>query len=197
MLLQLNSAAALGAAGNTVTVNANTVLGSDIDVLPVSIILAGGTLAPVYGDRTFSGPIALTAASGLTLFDPTSPTSDSSLAITGVISGTANLTVCPAGSPASMQTLTFSNANTYTGATTVNAGTLLLNGNGRVGGDVTLNHGAGLTIDETTGAGVELRAAYRHQGPEQQCGHPYDRRSSWTCRGPDGQRGLESAGPGV
>ena len=166
VLLQLNSAAALGAAGNTVTVNANTVLGSSIAVLPASIILAGGTLAPVFGDRTFSGPIALTAASGITLFDPLNPSSAWNVTITGVISGAANLTICPAGSPASMQMLTFSGANTYTGATTVNAGTLLLNGNGRVGGDVTLNHGAGLTIDETTGAGVERRAAYRHQGPE-------------------------------
>ena len=128
----------------TTTVAAGTLaLGAD-DVLAAAgtVVVAGGTLDvgthrdTVAGVSLQSGSIAgstgvLTSASA---FDVRSGS------VGGVLGGSAGLTKSTAG------TVTLSGANTYTGATTVAAGTLALDGSDRLAPTGTLAVAAGATL---------------------------------------------------
>ncbi|MGN6482512.1 autotransporter-associated beta strand repeat-containing protein, partial [Luteibacter sp.] len=70
-------------------------------------------------------------------------TQDTNGTVDATISGTGNVVKNGTG------TVTIDTANTYTGATSVNDGTLVLDGNGSIGtGDIIINNGA--TLDATT-----------------------------------------------
>jgi autotransporter-associated beta strand protein len=88
-----------------------------------------------------SGTITLGAATTQTFTNGTSDTAS----ISSVIAGSGALTKAGAG------TLTLSNSNTYTGTTTVSAGTLTVSGGTAIHneGAVSVSAGAGLTISAT------------------------------------------------
>ena len=152
------------AAGITYVVNAGTLKFEDFDTASGSNAIAvnGGTLQG-YGNRThgntlnfapgttldndgggtqtWTGPISL----GGTAADQVNVTARSgAINLAGVISGAAKL-VSTGGN-----TLTLTGANTFTGATSVNAGTLVLGGaNGAIAASpvVTLAYGTTLKLD--------------------------------------------------
>ena len=118
------------------------------------IVMTGGTvqsgtgILTLYGNvmtnassttAVISGNLALSNANGPTqtfaVASGTVPNNGPDLAISASISGNGGITKTGAG------TLTLSNTNTYTGATIVNAGTLLVNGS-QSASAVTVNRGA-------------------------------------------------------
>jgi len=120
------------------------------------IVMTGGTiksgtgLITIYGNvvtnassstAVISGNLALSNANGPTqtfaVASGTVPNNGPDLAISASISGTGGITKTGAGT----LTLSNTNTNTYTGATIVNAGTLLVNGS-QSASAVTVNSGA-------------------------------------------------------
>ena len=97
-----------------------------------AITLNGGTLSNVAGSNSFAGAVTLGSTSSV------DSTAGTTLALTGVISGTGSLTKSGAG------TLILSTGNDYTGATNINAGTLRSSGGNAIpnGGAVVLANGA-------------------------------------------------------
>jgi autotransporter-associated beta strand protein len=162
-LVAANSGALGSSAGSTtVTGGATLALQGGITIaeaisLATTGIYGNGALVNLSGNNTLSGPITVTAAATiasnaglLTLSGPvnnggfglTFICSGGNATIGGAISGGGGLTLGLAGGPGG--TLTLSGANTYTGATTVNAGTLLVNGSTAAASAVTVNQGATL-----------------------------------------------------
>jgi len=90
------------------------------------IIIGGditlGAASPTQGAMSFGNNITLGSATRQI-------TTDGTVTLSGIISGSAGAGLTKAG----VGTLTLSGANTYTGATTVNAGTLRLGAGGTVG----------------------------------------------------------------
>jgi autotransporter-associated beta strand protein len=106
-----------------------------------TINLTNATLAHEDGNHTLSGAVSLTGTNTVT-----GVWGDKNLTMSGVISGTGSLIKTNTAGQAT--TLTLSNINTYTGGTTVNAGTLRLNNggaNGTIRGTLTVNAGASVT----------------------------------------------------
>jgi len=100
-----------------------------------------GGLENVSGDNYWTGTVTLLADNIIT-------TTTGTLTVSGVISGAYALTKNGSG------TLTFSNANTYSGGTALNAGKLNINNASALGssaGTFTINGG---TIDNTSGAAI-------------------------------------------
>jgi autotransporter-associated beta strand protein len=116
--LAIFNASALGSSSEGTILNSNAVLSvNSIGVSSESLTLAGGTLASDAGSNFWTGNVALTNDSIATV------ATNSTLNLSGALSGTGGLAKGGVG------TLLFSgaSANTYSGATTVNQGTLLLN----------------------------------------------------------------------
>ncbi|MFL6515525.1 MAG: beta strand repeat-containing protein [Chthoniobacterales bacterium] len=148
----VNSGGALQLQGN-VTVNAE----------PLSLNGSGtastGALRNISGNNTYTGPITLAGASTigsdaglLTLSGTvnnggfaTTFTGSGSTTASGVISGTGSLTKAGSG------LLSLNGSNTYSGGTTINAGTVAINSGsslGAAGGGLTINAG---TLEVTNG----------------------------------------------
>ena len=143
---------------NTSRTGSTSVLGGTLDIdtdnnldgaNTGALILDGGTLAmSVTGGstlnpiiRTINNPITLGAAGGT--FDPTGGGGRNIVNISGVISGSGNLT------KVGNSVLQLSGNNSYSGVTTVTAGGLLLahsNGLGSTSGSTTVNAGAALRM---------------------------------------------------
>jgi fibronectin-binding autotransporter adhesin len=95
--------------------------------------ITGGTLAAAGASGTITGNVNYTSATNSTF--------------QGIIAGTGKtLTLNHAGT-----TLTLSGANTYTGATTVSAGTLLVGGSTAAGSAVTIGNNTGVATLAGTG----------------------------------------------
>jgi fibronectin-binding autotransporter adhesin len=95
-------------------------------IFDISGVTSGSTIGSLAGGGTTGGNVVL-GTKTLTVGDSTSTT------YSGVISGSGGLTKQGSG------TLTLDNANTYTGATSVNAGTLALSGSGSLASSTALS----------------------------------------------------------
>jgi fibronectin-binding autotransporter adhesin len=170
-ILRASHATALGATANGTTVASGGALelsgGISIGAEALSLagtgISSGGALRNISGDNSYAGAITLAAATRIN--------SDAgSLTLSGAISGTQNLTFGGAGNTTvsgnittstgtltkdGVGTLTLSGAgNSYTGTTTINAGTIQINHANALGssGNITfggggLKYGTGITQD--------------------------------------------------
>ncbi|MFO1489361.1 MAG: autotransporter-associated beta strand repeat-containing protein [Kiritimatiellia bacterium] len=128
---------------NAIQVNAGTLQSYGTRTFANALNFAAGTTLDNDGggNQTWTGPVSLggTAADQVTV-----NARSGSLTLSGAISGAAKLV------SAGGNTLTLAGANTYTGATAVNAGTLVLGGaNGSIAGSsgVTLAFGTTLKLD--------------------------------------------------
>jgi autotransporter-associated beta strand protein len=138
--LTVGNSSALGS--GTLTVQAGTLTGSG-----GSISLANAV--SLAGNVTIGGSVALTLSGALTLTgNRTATVSNTALTtFAGVVGqSTSGLGLTKAG----LGTLVLSASNTYTGVTTVSAGTLLVNGS--ISGSVSVAGGATLGGSGTTGA---------------------------------------------
>ncbi len=145
--LNINNAAALGATTGTFTINGGTInntSGGAITMNNYPMSWAGHFTFTGSNELNMgAGAVAMTATRQVTV-------SASTLTVGGIISGsTFGLTKLGAG------TMTLSGVNTYTGATTVTAGTLAMGVNNAIpvgGGGVVLNGGTLSTGNFTAGS---------------------------------------------
>ena len=159
---------ALGSVAGGTIVNAGGILEFQnvLYALVEPITVNGGTIRstaggnnPTFGTSSFGGPITL--STGTATFNLTTA---ATLTLNGIIDGNQALTKTGLG------TLVLSTANTYTGNTTISAGTLLVNGSlafnsevtvdntgtlggtGKVNGPITVNSGG--TVSPGTSPGI-------------------------------------------
>ncbi|MFN5443355.1 MAG: autotransporter-associated beta strand repeat-containing protein, partial [Crocinitomicaceae bacterium] len=145
--LNINNVAALGATTGTFTINGGTInntSGGAITMNNYPMSWAGHFTFTGSNELNMgAGAVAMTATRQVTV-------SSSTLTVGGIISGsTFGLTKLGAG------TMTLSGVNTYTGATTVTAGTLAMGVNNAIpvgGGGVVLNGGTLSTGNFTAGS---------------------------------------------
>ena len=97
------------------------------------VTLNGGTIQASFGSTSFAGDIALTAASRIS-----TRSSGNALELTGSIVGGFGFDVVGDG------TVTLAGANGYSGATSVEAGTLVISGSTSASSTVTVTSGAAL-----------------------------------------------------
>ena len=125
--------------GGTLSYNATAVLGNS--TAGSAITLGGGTL-------NYTGSSSVTIANNATLTAGTSSALNNAagtVTVSGTIGGSGNLSKSGAG------TLTLSSANTYQGATTINAGTINLTGSNTASA-TTVNSGGTLIGTGSAGA---------------------------------------------
>jgi autotransporter-associated beta strand protein len=142
--LAITNAGALGSGSASTTVNT----GGTLDLRNVTgvaepITLAGGTLATSTGTSSVTAPISISGAS-------TVDVDGTELTLSGVISGSGSLEKEGNG------TLILTAANTYTGSTAVDAGTLAITnvdalGSAASGSGTTVNTGGTLDLRNVTG----------------------------------------------
>jgi autotransporter-associated beta strand protein len=137
--LAITNAAALGASSAGTTVNTGATLDlQNIAALAEPITLNGGTLSASTGISSVAAPVAITGNS-------TMDVDGTSLTVDGTISGAGTLTKTGAG------TLVLTTANTYTGATTVNGGTLKLGTNASIAQSDKVTVNGNLDLTDITG----------------------------------------------
>ncbi|HEX8323555.1 MAG TPA: autotransporter-associated beta strand repeat-containing protein, partial [Tepidisphaeraceae bacterium] len=145
--LNLNHAAAVGTGGLTIAA------GSTIDNTSGGAITLNNNLQTWSGSFAYGGTDDLTLGTGaITIGGSRTITTNGSatLTVNGVVTGAIALTKAGAGR------LTLSGANTYSGGTTLSAGTLNINHASALGtGTFAVNGG---TIDNTSGAAITLTA---------------------------------------
>jgi autotransporter-associated beta strand protein len=148
--IAITDAAALGSAADGTTVNT----GGTLDLRNVTdveepITLAGGTLATSTGSSSVTSPMTVTGYS-------TVDVDGTSLTITDVISGTGSIDKEGAG------TLVLESANTYSGVTEINGGTIAITNAAALGttaGNTTVNTGGTLDLRGVTGVAEPITLA--------------------------------------
>ncbi len=125
----------LGTGGTLLLSGSNNVTGA--------IVLNGGTIDNRVASGSLSNTISLTGSSSVT--------STGAFTLGGVISGASNLTILGTGP------VTLTGINTYTGSTSISAGTLALSGSGSIAASSTLIDSAIFDISGTT-SGATLKA---------------------------------------
>jgi len=115
--------------GGTVTINTGGILSSDTgSTAPVAvtnpIILNGGFLGTQDAALTYSGPVTLNAGTASTVGWANYNETAAAITLSGVISGSGALIVADVADGNKSNTVTFTNANTYSGSTTPTLGTL-------------------------------------------------------------------------
>jgi len=169
--IRVQNSLALGAVGGTNSVGAGTTMefSNNVSITGESLIVNGtgvggnGALRNVSGANTFAGLVALSTDSTiksesgvLSLSGASSLTLGGNvltldgvgdITVAGAITSTGTGSVTKTGTG----TATFSAASTYTGATTVNAGTLLVTGSLAASSAITVNGGK-----FSAGSGVNL-----------------------------------------
>ncbi len=150
--LNINNATALGAAAGTFTISGGTI----DNTTGGSITLSNNNPQAWNGDFTFTGTQSLNLGTGAVTLGAsrTVTVSGSTLTVGGAIGDGGNargLTKAGAG------TLLLSGSNSYTGTTTVNAGTLQINSNNRINDSSALTLAGGTfqasgTVTDTMGA---------------------------------------------
>jgi autotransporter-associated beta strand protein len=130
--LEARTVAPLGS--GKVTVNPGARLSARNAPVTNDVILAGGDLATRSGDGAdFQGSVNVTAASTVTMHSYTTPANPQNITISGVLSGTGDLTLNGniVADPTTAKALILTNtANTYAGTLRVSEGqTLQLDGN--------------------------------------------------------------------
>ncbi|WP_407977350.1 autotransporter domain-containing protein [Brucella pseudogrignonensis] len=127
----------LGAESGTTTINGGTLELGGTSQTQQALVQSSGTVqngTVNVDDYTLSGGTLASTA----VINATDAISVSAGQVDGVLNGAAELTKTGSG------TVTLTNANSYTGGTTVNAGTLAVSGNGTLGaesGTTTINGG--------------------------------------------------------
>lgn len=145
--LNINNASALGA-GGTFSIAAGCFINNTSGA---AITLSTNNPQNWNGDFTFSGSANLNMGTGaVSLSANRQVTISSSFTVGGVISG-SGYSLTKAGSGV----LILSGANTYTGGTNLNAGTLTLN-NAAALGTGSLNIAAGTSLNNTSGSSITL-----------------------------------------
>jgi mucin-19 len=148
--LAITNASALGSSAAGTTVNTGGTLDlRNVTGVPEPITLAGGTLATSTGTSSVTAPISISGAS-------TVDVDGTQLTLEGVISGSGSLDKEGSG------TLILTAANTYTGATTVDAGTLAITNASALGAGTagtTVNTGATLDLRNVTGVAEPITLA--------------------------------------
>lgn len=154
-----NNAASFGGAGNTITLGqtgqGSVTLMSTAGVTTANPIVVaantGGTTvlgSASTGASTFSGPITLNGDLTYRSFS----TNAAGSTISGVVSGVGGITFTNNGAAGNISRITNS-ANTYSGGTTLTAGTLLVTAGGALGtGNISITAG---TITLGTGGAVQ------------------------------------------
>ena len=147
-----NNALGTTAAGTTVSSGATLAVASGV-TLAENLTVSGtgvssaGALQVTSGSATVSGTVAMAA-------DTTIGVSGTGLTLSGVISGANNLAKSGGGA------LTLSGTGTYTGTTTVGAGTLVVTGtlNGASAGAVTVGNDGTLAGTGTVNGGLTVQS---------------------------------------
>jgi mucin-19 len=148
----ISGAGGLTVAGGTQTLSgANTYTGNTAINSGASLIIAG---AGQLGGGNYAGSIT---NNGSFVY-----ASSATQTVSGVISGSGSLTQTAVPSGAPVGTLILAAANTYTGATTVNAGILAITNAGALGTDAagtTVNTGGTLDLRNVTGVAEPITLA--------------------------------------
>ncbi|MBU6410403.1 MAG: hypothetical protein KGR98_08440, partial [Verrucomicrobia bacterium] len=111
----------------------------------------GGTIFDEHGPSIIAGPVTL---EGTAAFDVNNAGAPPTLTMNNVLGGSGGMTVSGGGN------LALAGTNTYSGDTTVTAGSLILTNNGSISGSALVTIAAGATLDASQRSDATLALAW-------------------------------------